>query len=689
MLIDIANGSATASPLAYTNDDGGRSGTTGEGSALAEPEDETPPIYSPKGENSPNLIQATTYPNGDPIENPPPESAALIAKNRAKLARVNFDKGMQYRDSGDSSRALIEFLKATREDPKLIDAYYEQALIFREKGFTKLAVSRLEQALAIRPKYSRARLLLATLKLEQGKVSDAVEQLGESLNLQKTAIKPDEEPNSDNKFEGVPPMILQSLHVALPLPVVPKTERELEVAEASNEESKPEQLRETPKAKAPASRSVRKKRPANRRKIRELIARKYKANDKTSEQRHNWIAKLFSWPETFKAGNPEDNRVAYADDDVDDLEPKPASNLKKEFNGRSTEDDEPILPQAKKTLLAYNGNPAHTLDLLNAKAGKKQVLDDSDTVDKPFGWGSESRTDRAALNASNESRYGRDYYENAHAHAIKGNSERSSHEMSSKNERVHEPSTKLEDTHAPRVEHAVSSAREADFSSKTTASIRSNPSQKAPSKGASLVHKGDDEGTPFYLNAHKADSRLLASKPTAAGHQAPAVKLPPLTKRDPAYVEDEWTKRLRYLAENGTSSLKHGEAFMFSEDTGEAVLFLAGGQRIRRMITAPVDSQEVIKMRRPDVLIPKELFFNTSLLGKVVKDPPAPPPVSQNPIPPPRGMDSEMDQEMEQLLKHQSPSSSSKTSPPPNFKIEQIMDNPTGFWNWSKRLLNL
>src|SRR5690606_4050879 len=93
---------------------------------------------------------------------------------------------------------------------------------------------------------------------------------------------------------------------------------------------------------------------------------------------------------------------------------------------------------------------------------------------------------------------------------------------------------------------------------------------------------------------------------------------------------DEWTKRLRYLAEHGTSSLKRGEAFMFSEDTGEAVLFLADGQRIRRVIAEPLDSQEVIKKRRPDVLIPKELFFNTSLLGKVVGNPP--PPVTPAPI---------------------------------------------------------
>ena len=682
MLIDVANGSPTASPLAYTSDDGARTGTTGEDNGLAEPEDETPPIYSPKGENSPNLIQATTLPNGDPIENPPPESAGLIAKNRAKMARVNFDKGMQFRQSGDSSRALIEFLKATREDPKLIDAYYEQALIFREKGFLKLAVSRLEQALAIRPKYSRARLLLATLKLEQGKVSDAVEQLGESLNLQKsrTALKPDDDANSENNFEGVPPMILQSLHVALPLPAVPKPAKNAEIAEAGHEESMVEDKPQPKETKAPANK--RKKGPANRKKIRELIARKYKSNNKTAEQRQNWIARLFAWPETFKAGNAaDDNRVVYADEDVDDLEPKPASNLKKEFRGSSSSDEESVIARAKKTLLAYNGDPVDTVGLLNSKPGKRPIIDDSDTVDKPFGWGDDSHVDVKALEATNQPRRERENSEPVHTHAVRAQEhharEDHAQEHQERDRQAHYHQTQERQTHT---------VSESDTPAKQAPSARS--SEAAKSKRANLAHSAEDEGTPFYLNAHKGDSRLLASKPPALA-QTPAVKLPPLTKRDPAYVEDEWTKRLRYLAENGTSSLKHGEAFMFSEDTGEAVLFLASGQRIRRMITAPVDSQEVIKMRRPDVLIPKELFFNTSLLGKVVKDPPAPPPVSPNPIPPPRGMDSEMDQEMEQLLKRPSASPSSKSSPGPNFKIEQIMDNPTGFWNWSKRLLNL
>ncbi len=81
---------------------------------------------------------------------------------------------------------------------------------------------------------------------------------------------------------------------------------------------------------------------------------------------------------------------------------------------------------------------------------------------------------------------------------------------------------------------------------------------------------------------------------------------------------DAWAKRLKYLSVNGTGSLKAGEAFMFSEETGEAVIFLADGRRIRRIISAPQDTHELVKARRPDMLIPADLLYKLSTLGKLV-----------------------------------------------------------------------
>lgn len=84
--------------------------------------------------------------------------------------------------------------------------------------------------------------------------------------------------------------------------------------------------------------------------------------------------------------------------------------------------------------------------------------------------------------------------------------------------------------------------------------------------------------------------------------------------------DDEWTRKLRFLAQNGTSTLKNGEAFFFSEDSGEAILILADGKRIVRTVDSPKDREAIVQMRRPDILVPDDLLYNLSLLGKVVAD---------------------------------------------------------------------
>jgi tetratricopeptide (TPR) repeat protein len=92
------------------------------------------------------------------------------------------------------------------------------------------------------------------------------------------------------------------------------------------------------------------------------------------------------------------------------------------------------------------------------------------------------------------------------------------------------------------------------------------------------------------------------------------------TAPEPKIDEDEWTRKLRFLAQNGTSTLKNGEAFFFSEDSGEAILILADGKRIVRTVDSPKDREAIVQMRRPDILVPDDLLYNLSLLGKVVAD---------------------------------------------------------------------
>ena len=91
----------------------------------------------------------------------------------------------------------------------------------------------------------------------------------------------------------------------------------------------------------------------------------------------------------------------------------------------------------------------------------------------------------------------------------------------------------------------------------------------------------------------------------------------PATASLPNLDQDEWAQRMRYLAIHGTGTLQAGQAFMFSEDSGEAVIILNNGERIRRRITKPRDAQALVKQRRPDVLT-ADLTYKLSTLGKLV-----------------------------------------------------------------------
>lgn len=645
----------------------------------------------------------------DKVQSP---GAAESIRARAKLAKVHFENGLRYRRGGDSGRALVDFLKATREDPKLVEAYYEQALIFREKGFHKLAVSRLEQALAIKGQYQKARLLLATIKLEQGNVSDAVEQLGASLGLPKsstTALKPDVQADHKSDLPGVPPIILQSLHTAMPQPQKSnplhahesgeaKVGNSLELSDESrttalaksfDQDEEPTFADNTPTTSSPAQKQdIRRKKPGSRRKVRELMARKYRKNTK-KQQRNNWIAKLFSWPEPFKFKPASETTEKIAADEPRDseLQPRAASNLVAEFQAEdkaetttseSKEEYTPHFPNTKRTLLAYNGDPVDTIDLVRENISDRN----------------ESKKAKSETKGASE-RGGLDPTSSTSKHRSPSAVHFEADDSSSSKNQSPWPLEKISSSSQKSVEAHSEATTTAPRSTATKADIQPRKTRSTSIQKNESVDDSDSDGKTFALSARQVK---IASKgfldfdsPSKAVEKKPPIKPAPT-----AAVEDEWTKRLRYLAENGTSSLKPGEAFMFSEDTGEAVLFTNQGQRIRRVIAQARETQEVLKLRRPDVLVPKELFYNTALLGKVVNS--MPPQMAPHVRPPDTPTSNQLQDEhdgfgLDKWNESRGPSGRNGLQPnssePPGFKIEQMMDNPTGFWNWFKGLVNL
>ncbi|MFA6212662.1 MAG: tetratricopeptide repeat protein [Candidatus Obscuribacterales bacterium] len=270
----------------------------------------------------------------------------------------HFEQGLSFKKAGDNNRALIEFLQAIKENPRCTRAFYEQALLFRQKGYPKLAESSLCQALAVDPSFRDARILLAAVRLEAGNTGGAAQELTRSLGL----------PSSPASASASSPS----------LPSVP------------------------------ASKST------------SLVT-------------------------------------------------------------------PPVIPLA------------------------------------------------------------------------------------------------IPSTHSPQ-------------------QTLSTPLVSAPRKsGLQFIPEGTAEsGT----NSNASSSKIAASQ----------------TKQ---IDTDDWAKRLKYLSIHGTGTLKPGEAFMFSEETGEAVIFLTNGTRIRRIISAPQDTHELVKARRPDMLIPADLLYKLSTLGKLVAGDPS------------------------------------------------------------------
>lgn len=155
----------------------------------------------------------------------------------------------------------------------------------------------------------------------------------------------------------------------------------------------------------------------------------------------------------------------------------------------------------------------------------------------------------------------------------------------------------------------------------------------------------------YVLNG--ADNKFAGKARQGVPLRSQQARMAPMPALDP------WVTRMKYLAEHGTASLGPGEAFMFSEETGEGVMFLPGGKTIRRSIAAARDAEEVARARRPDILGPGELQYNLSLLGKIL----------------PRRDETEKKPE------------GSADQPFTGLSVDDLMNKSQGLWGWVKDVL--
>lgn len=409
-------------------------------------------------------------------ENVPKSGESRFSKGIQKtLAEGHYRMGLRLKKKKQWEDALTQFLEATNKNPNHFKSFFEQALIYRHKQIHDMAVTCLQQALTIKPKYKDARVLLATLQLEKGNVGGAFEQLKESLGM-----LPDEKGQDDLGKES--DTILQTIHTFI------------------------ETSQVVASVMAPA------------------------------------IAPVIKPALVFT----------------------PAAKSNSENSGNFVSNEVYTEPIEQKLLAKEKISPPKALPTLLAQ---QAIL-------VPANSGAESNVSLAENNIS-----------------------------------LAESKISLADS-------------------------------KEVSKSA--------------VKRNKTSIRKIS--PTKFKNEVVA-------KTD----EDEWTRKLRFLAKNGTGTLKAGEAFFFTEDTGEAILILADGKRVVRTVDAPKDKEAVVQMRRPDILVPDDLLYNLSLLGKVVAE------KVTSPLDAPGSMGDKPSDSMNGYASQatrQASDSSMQEKTPPSFKLE-------------------
>ena len=518
--------------------------------------------------------------------------ASKSVNPRLQYPRTHFEKAYYFKQKHDLNNALIEFLKSTQENPLLVRAFYEQALIFRERGYLKLAAASLEQALAVKPDYQDARILLATISIQQGNVGGAVRQLTRSLGLENAIIKNDSQPNApaqivkkmvgekvkdiDAAVDLAPSVILQSIHTEL------KYQKTLDSEPEAQEPTKEEQQTQTETAVAET------KTDESNNKHFDLASIKDSLRDSFETAIHAPFSLATYWNH-LPFGNPQLSEKA--------SEEKATGELAEKNSDQNNEDDSKKRKKKKRKK--------------KERKHKKSESSESDSKKSV-----EQLAETATATVKNDST---------------------------------DTTSALPDF----VQKAIAEHKEAQ----ETALAAAQPQLEQ--------NKTLFASTDFSQSTH---SLINGLKPTENAKEAE----PP--KPEPVHIDtDEWAVKLKELVEHGTNSLKEGEAFMFAEDTGEASLFLADGRVIRRIVQAPRDQVEIVRQRRPDMLIPDDLLYKLSLLGKLIPHP-------ENTA----TQSGTTNQNNISNIPATTAGTVGATSAQNDFKVDNVMGESQNFWGWLK-----
>ncbi len=654
-------------------------------------------IVSPGDKVQPIITLSQLQPLGSPLVQSAvmvpvsPKTGKALVRNhtfrgrKKPIATDHYQLGLALKAKGNTNKALVEFLKATQKNPRQINAFYEQALIFRQQGYLKLADSSLEQALriarssaktagkrAVHPKkfnendLTRIRLLLATVRLEQGNVGSAAEELSRSLGITLTAPGTNTESGDKSSTDASPTTILQ-LH--------PKVE---EIAEKKTSRVKTTHINEDDLWSEPKD-SKESKIAAK------LESEKESAADATvSDLIKEGFAELKDhvFNPLSILGLPRISMDSEKAESGKQKEKQPRRSFWSEAKRRAAERAEKAAHERK---LAAEKKRAEIQRIKEEKrlAQEKRVADAKALAEEKKLAAAQKLAEEKRLKEEKQHSQEKRFADTAKVgeektveekkerrgwlekHLARSTDDKDKSAETSASEEAEEKTSKIANKDTSETTETITEQQESQQESqKRTASISFTPDETTLSALNTSDNSNKEETLEvgsFSLTMPPAITKrisLVAALLSAFNHE----EKPASTQKAAEKPIDPIDARLKYLAEHGTSSLKEGEAFMFSEESGEATLFMGNGEVIRRTIAVARGHEEVAKLRRPDILIPEELIYNLALMAKILP--------KQD-----EAKESEISAEPKEAA--------------PTLKRPEILGKPHSFTDWLKDVLNL
>jgi tetratricopeptide (TPR) repeat protein len=134
------------------------------------------------------LREVNHIPAGVPVEvgaliDVPAGADDIARYGRRTEAKIHFNRGTEYAERGDVTKAEEEFVASLRVDPRFADAGYNLAVVLLRSGDPERAAAILEQVVRVRDDDPAAWFALGKAYLDRGESDRALGPLGRALAL--------------------------------------------------------------------------------------------------------------------------------------------------------------------------------------------------------------------------------------------------------------------------------------------------------------------------------------------------------------------------------------------------------------------------------------------------------------------------------------------------------------------------